>query len=438
MDDLVVSPLQKGRVDGRHRDHALAGQAGRKGDGVLLGHSHVKEPVAESVPKELQPGAVLHGGGDGADLPVSGRGLAQCFAEHGRERGRRGHFRVRHKALAPGRNAVELAGVFLRRQVALALGGDHMEEKRPRPDRQVAQGLFQFQHLVPVQRAQILEAHILKHGGVVHGPPDDGLGPPEKPVHRLAHHRHPVQRLAQVPVDPEIFRAGPQMGQVAGHGPHVFGDGHPVVVQDDHEVIEGGNIVHPLVDHPAGESAVPDDGHHPAGLPLQLFGPGHADGQREGRIAVAGHKGVVPALPRVGEPRDAVLLAQPGKARLAAGEQFVGVALVPHVKDDLVLGGVQHPVQGHRQLDGAQVGSQMPAGAQDAVHQKAADLPAQLHHLFVAQALDVLRPLDAVQQRRIHSHRRLSPLRQGLPAAHATTMDSGYKKPTAAPTIIPA
>ena len=47
VDDLVVGPLHEGRVDGDHRDHALARQARRKRDGVLLGDADVKRPVGE-------------------------------------------------------------------------------------------------------------------------------------------------------------------------------------------------------------------------------------------------------------------------------------------------------------------------------------------------------------------------------------------------------
>ena len=97
------------------------------------------------------------------------------------------------------------------------------------------------------------------------------------------------------------------------------------------------------------------------------------------------NEGVMYALPGVGETGDAVQLPQMGKACLAAGEQLVGIALVPHVEHQLIPGRIQHTVQGHRQLNGAQIGGQMSAGVQDTVHQKAAYLPAQLDDLQFAQ-----------------------------------------------------
>ena len=68
--DLIVRALQKGGVNTHHRQHALTGQTCRKGHGVLLCHAHVKEPLRRTVRKELQPGAIFHGRGNGADAAV--------------------------------------------------------------------------------------------------------------------------------------------------------------------------------------------------------------------------------------------------------------------------------------------------------------------------------------------------------------------------------
>lgn len=43
----------------------------------------------------------------------------------------------------------------------------------------------------------------------------------------------------------------------------------------------------------------------------------------------------------------------------ASGKQFVGVALMPHIKNDLILGRFQHTVQRHGQLYGAKIRGQM-------------------------------------------------------------------------------
>lgn len=76
---------------------------------------------------------------------------------------------------------------------------------------------------------------------------------------------------------------------------------------------------------------------------------------------MAGHKGVMDALPRVREAGDAPQLPKPAELLPPPGEDLVGVALVAHVKDELVLRGAECPVQGHSEFDGAKVGGQMPS-----------------------------------------------------------------------------
>ena len=47
VEHLVEGALQERRVDGRHRLHALGGEPGREGHGVLLGNAHVVEALRE-------------------------------------------------------------------------------------------------------------------------------------------------------------------------------------------------------------------------------------------------------------------------------------------------------------------------------------------------------------------------------------------------------
>jgi hypothetical protein len=67
---LVVAALQEGRVDGAERLEALAGEAGRERDGVLLGDPDVEAAVGEAAEEVVKPRAAAHGGVDGDDLAV--------------------------------------------------------------------------------------------------------------------------------------------------------------------------------------------------------------------------------------------------------------------------------------------------------------------------------------------------------------------------------
>ena len=56
-----------------------------------------------------------------------------------------------------------------------------------------------------------------------------------------------------------------------------------------------------------------------------------------------------------------------------AGQQLVGVSLVPDIPDDLVLRGIEHPVQSDRQFDHAKRARQMAAVGGDNIDDLGAD-----------------------------------------------------------------
>ena len=63
MNNLVIGPLQKSRINGYNRPIAGAGQAGGKGNGVLLGYTNIKKTLRELPGKKVQSRARRHGGG---------------------------------------------------------------------------------------------------------------------------------------------------------------------------------------------------------------------------------------------------------------------------------------------------------------------------------------------------------------------------------------
>ena len=67
--------------------------------------------------------------------------------------------------------------------------------------------------------------------------------------------------------------------------------------------------------------------------------------------------------------RQAALLADGAHLAAAPGQDFVDVCLVAHIKDDLVLWGVEHIVQRQGELHHAQAAAQVPAGLGNLVDQ---------------------------------------------------------------------
>jgi hypothetical protein len=73
----------------------------------------------------------------------------------------------------------------------------------------------------------------------------------------------------------------------------------------------------------------------------------------------------------------------------AAGEHFVDVALVGNVEYKFVAGCGEHPVQGHAQLDDAEVGAEVAAGFRQRIDQRVADLGRELRQIFVSEIFDI-------------------------------------------------
>ena len=80
------------------------------------------------------------------------------------------------------------------------------------------------------------------------------------------------------------------------------------------------------------------------------------------------------------------------------GEHFMDVGLVADVEQQLVVGSVEDRVQGQRQLDDAQVRSQVAAGLRERLNEELANLLGQPGHLRNAQALQIGGRVDGFQQ----------------------------------------
>ena len=88
---LVVSALQKGGINGDNRLGIGARHACGKGYGVLLGDADIKAAVGELLGKGHQAAAFYHGGGDGNQpfigLGLVGKPIGKDFGVGGRGRG---------------------------------------------------------------------------------------------------------------------------------------------------------------------------------------------------------------------------------------------------------------------------------------------------------------------------------------------------------------
>ena len=177
-----------------------------------------------------------------------------------------------------GRYRVELAGVFLGRFQAFALLGDNVQEHRGILLPQVRQRVGQHIHIMAVDGPDVLEAHLLKHRGFVNAAANQLLATLQHLDHGATGHRDALQRCFHMGLDVGVFWVGAQLGQIICHLADIFGNRHLIVIQNDNKIVQLADIVHALVDHAAGESAIAHDDHDFARLILELFRPGNADG----------------------------------------------------------------------------------------------------------------------------------------------------------------
>ena len=103
------------------------------------------------------------------------------------------------------------------------------------------------------------------------------------------------------------------------------------------------------------------------------------------------HKRVVLALAALGIARKPALGADGRKPIEPARQQLVGIRLVPHIPDDLVLWGFKHPMERNRQLHHAEVRRKMPAVFRNRGDQYAADLPAEVLQPVRVQLFEIRR-----------------------------------------------
>ena len=199
---------------------------------MSLRNSHIKKAVRKLFCKARKPGAVCHGGGNGADSFIPGGAIRQRLAEH---RGKALPRRLFHQAglWVKGTDAMEFAGVFFGKRISLTLYSFYMDHhgavQFPGPLKDVTQP----GQVVAVDGSQVSEAHVLEQSTPR---PErlfqrslDLVVKAVKPVfHRL------LAKQSTVPFFKVIVRRfGPQTGQMSRHGTHIGVNGHSVVIEND-------------------------------------------------------------------------------------------------------------------------------------------------------------------------------------------------------------
>ena len=234
---LVVSALEKRRVDGGHRAHPLARQAAREVHGVLLGNAHVEETVREALGEFFEARSFAHRRRNGHDPGIPFGQLRDGLAEDRRVARRLGGGLVERS----GRDvelchAVIFHGELLGVGIPLALLRHDVEQRGARLVLDLGQDVQEVLDAVPVDRAHVAEPQLLEH----QARDQQGLGGLDDLFRELqqagTQSRDRQDHLFDFIRQVVIGLAVNDPVQVPFEGAHVGRDRHLVVVQNDQHV----------------------------------------------------------------------------------------------------------------------------------------------------------------------------------------------------------
>ena len=367
---------------------------------MLFGDTDIETAVREPLGELVQPGPPRHGGGDGDDALIGLRLLDQRLREDIGVAGRvrlRLHLRTGHQIELLDR-VIFLRAVLGERMPPALLGHD-VQQHRPslRPVAQAFQNRHKMADIVPVDRTDIQEAQLLEQRTAGDHATGIFLGPPRRILQRLGETAgHLLHRLAQ----PAIGFRRDQAREIIAHRAGRRGDRHVIVVQDDDQpAVHRTGIVHRLIGHAGAHRAVADDGDDVVVAALQVTRHRHAEAGGDRGRAVRRAERIVVAFRPPGETAEAAALAQRADAVAPPGQDLVRIGLMANIPDQPVARRIEDMMDRHRQLDHAEAGAQMTAGARHRVDGLAAQIVGQHRQLVDREILHVRRCRDRIENR---------------------------------------
>ena len=262
--------------------------------------------------------------------------------------------------------------------------------------------------------AEVRDPEILEEltglGEVDDHPPDAARQTQRRPAHdRQRLDDSVVRGLALLPGARQLER-----GEVLAEGADRGADRHGVVVEDDQQLcLAVADVVEGLEGKPADERGVADHYCNPLHGVAHVPGRGKPLSDREAGASVTAVEDIVLGLDASRKPADTAQLAQRAEPGITARQELMGVGLVARVPHDLVARRLEDPMQGDRNLDDTERGSQMAARLGDGGDDVLSDLGRKASQLFVAEAPQVARALQSGQDCQIFTPGR-TPTRPSL------------------------
>ena len=170
---------------------------------------------------------------------------------------------------------MEFVRPLLGGSVPLPLFRDHMDQYRPFFLFCRCQHRNQRFNIMPVYRPEIFDTKMLKHGFRHHQVFNANLDTVNG-LQKICAPIQPAEPVFHIMFQPVVGFPCTQLVQVLGHGAHIFGNRHFIIVQDDNDTPFGvPHMVQGFKGHASGHGTVPDNGYYMVTFTLQVTGCRH-------------------------------------------------------------------------------------------------------------------------------------------------------------------
>ena len=150
------------------------------------------------------------------------------------------------------------------------------------------------------------------------------------------------------------------------------------------------------MDHAARISAVAKHANRVGVRAVDAVCLGKAECRRERGGAMPRAKAIVLAFGALGKSAHAAALTQSGKPVASSRDQFMNIALVSDVEDDMVTRRGKHAMDRQGKLDHSKIGRKVSAMLQHALDQKAADLACEHFQLLCRNRFEIVGTVDCI------------------------------------------
>ena len=244
VDDVIIGPLGKRRIDVAERQHAVFGQSAREGYGMALGNTDIEGTFGHFLHHDVQGAARRHGGCDSDDFIVLAGQFHYCMSEYILKAWRQSvgvAFQSFAGLFVEFSRGMPFGGRFFGGFKSFALYGVQMEQLGPLHVLDALQHFYQLDDIMSVPRTEIADIHAFENILLVADERFDGVIEADDAFFAVVVQPSPaVELLRYFKAHPVIPGTRVQLQQIMLHATDTPVDAHVIVVQNNEQIVWGG------------------------------------------------------------------------------------------------------------------------------------------------------------------------------------------------------